>query len=353
MRRKLPKAAGFVVLLLAAWWALGPSPESSRSEAGLGQRVPARSTSQDDLPVYGPPLAPSLDDGVPDVLRSAVRTVSCPLPRSLMGAREAHVGALPWQGVEVVVPVSADAFEVLLPQSDIPAGGTLTTSYVVTAAYDLFGAVVETHVLAEGEPISVPVEVPGFGRTTVLLVQEDGRWSCEVDEPERYLFVRGSVRGYVPGDTTVEGCGQVVNVDGSGRFRMELAAGACALQAHRADGLYRATSPVVEVAGQPGDERVVTLDLPRWRLAGVGVDLAPHPDGAELVGVYDDTPASDAGLEAGDVVVEVCRSEIEGMDPEELQERLVGPEGTEVIYTVVRDDELVEVTMVREQMAAR
>ena len=37
---------------------------------------------------------------------------------------------------------------------------------------------------------------------------------------------------------------------------------------------------------------------------------------------------------------------------EELQERLVGPEGTEVIYTVVRDDELVEVTMVREQMAA-
>ncbi len=353
MRRKLPKAAGFVVLLLAAWWALGPSPEPSRSEAGLGQQIPARSTSHDDLPVYGPPLAPSWDDGVPDVLRRGARTVSCPLPSGLLGAHEAHIGSLPWQGVEVVVPVVGGAFEVLLPHADIPAGGTLTAEVVLSAAYDEFGAVVETTQLSEGEPIPVPIELPGYGRTTAILMQVEGRWSCAVDEAEPYLFVRGSVRGHVPGETTVEGCGQVVNVDGSGRFQMELSAGACALQAHRADGLYRATSPVVEVAGQPGDERVVTLDLPRWRLAGVGVDLAPHPDGAELVGVYDDTPASDAGLEAGDVVVEVCRSEIEGMDPEELQERLVGPEGTEVIYTVVRDDELVEVTMVREQMAAR
>ena len=86
------------------------------------------------------------------------------------------------------------------------------------------------------------------------------------------------------------------------------------------------------------------------RAAGVGVTVERHPYGIRLRAVAEDGPAADAGLRAGDVVVALDGASTDRASVEAFVESALGPAGTEVTYTVLRDGEEVDVTMVREEM---
>ena len=68
---------------------------------------------------------------------------------------------------------------------------------------------------------------------------------------------------------------------------------------------------------------------------GVGIELNPRDDGqVEVVTPIDGSPAFKAGVEAGDIILKVNGSSIEGLHVEDLVKKIGGPIGTQVTLTV-------------------
>lgn len=72
--------------------------------------------------------------------------------------------------------------------------------------------------------------------------------------------------------------------------------------------------------------------------AGIGVTFSMRQSGGYISSVMQETPASEAGLEPGDLIVEVDGTSIEGMTANEVKELVVGKEGTNVEIAVLRDN---------------
>jgi hypothetical protein len=170
----------------------------------------------------------------------------------------------------------------------------------------------------------------------------------------RYAAVTGRVRLEDLADggrVEVTGCGTRSPVDSDGGFFLEVPPEPCTLRASRRDGAFVVRGRPVAVKPGSGEEIVHDLDLPAWRAAGVGTQIAQVPDGVRLDRIYPGTPAERAGLKAGDVVVALDGEDIVGIDVNDFVDLAVGPAGTDVTYTVLRDGEEVDVTMTRREMA--
>lgn len=74
----------------------------------------------------------------------------------------------------------------------------------------------------------------------------------------------------------------------------------------------------------------------RSGFGGIGVRLQKHPEGVEVLEVYEDTPASDAGLKAGDIVVRVDDRALADAARDDILPILRGPVGSAVVVTVKR-----------------
>jgi carboxyl-terminal processing protease len=70
------------------------------------------------------------------------------------------------------------------------------------------------------------------------------------------------------------------------------------------------------------------------RYKGIGLSVTEVPRGLRVSDVFPDTPAEDAGIKAGDVIVAVDGSSIAGVASEVSTARIKGPPGTEVDLTV-------------------
>lgn len=66
-----------------------------------------------------------------------------------------------------------------------------------------------------------------------------------------------------------------------------------------------------------------------------------------LSGVFEDSPASRAGLETGDIIYKVDGKDIGGLSLTEVVSLIKGPENSEVEITVSRDGKLITVTVIR------
>ena len=62
------------------------------------------------------------------------------------------------------------------------------------------------------------------------------------------------------------------------------------------------------------------------------------------------SPSEAAGLKPGDRVIKVDDVEVSGMTLEELVKLIKGPQGTEVLLTIMRDYDMMEFTVVRDQI---
>ncbi|MEM1129042.1 MAG: S41 family peptidase [Pseudomonadota bacterium] len=94
------------------------------------------------------------------------------------------------------------------------------------------------------------------------------------------------------------------------------------------------------------DMRVQT----RGEFGGLGIEVTQEDGFVKVVSPIDDTPADEAGVEAGDFITHVDGEGVLGLTLDDAVEMMRGPVGSEIVITIVREgqDEPFDVTIVRD-----
>ena len=83
------------------------------------------------------------------------------------------------------------------------------------------------------------------------------------------------------------------------------------------------------------DMRVQT----RGEFGGLGIEVTQEDGFVKVVSPIDDTPADEAGIEAGDYITHVDNESVLGLSLDEAVDLMRGPVGSEIVITVVREGE--------------
>jgi carboxyl-terminal processing protease len=85
---------------------------------------------------------------------------------------------------------------------------------------------------------------------------------------------------------------------------------------------------------------------------GVGAIIRKVDDGVLLSEIYENTPASKAGLYSGDVILKIDGHSVLNLKVDECSSRMKGAPGTNVTFTIrrVRGGEIADVTLMREKI---
>ncbi len=109
---------------------------------------------------------------------------------------------------------------------------------------------------------------------------------------------------------------------------------------------YGAIEGMLDTLGDEGHTRFLTpeeRERNRKSLSGtyvgIGVTLETEDEEIVVVSSVEGSPADEAGMESGDVVVAVDGESVREEDLSEVVEKIRGPEGTDVELTVLRGDE--------------
>ncbi|MDV7144600.1 S41 family peptidase [Tropicimonas sp. TH_r6] len=94
------------------------------------------------------------------------------------------------------------------------------------------------------------------------------------------------------------------------------------------------------------DMRVQT----RGSFGGLGIEVTQEEGFVKVVSPIDDTPADEAGIEAGDFITHVDGDSVLGLTLDDAVDLMRGPVGSEIVITVMRQgvDEPFDVTIVRD-----
>ena len=84
--------------------------------------------------------------------------------------------------------------------------------------------------------------------------------------------------------------------------------------------------------------------------AGIGVYIGSTDDGVLIAGVMDDSPAAEAGLQRGDILVSIDGTPVDGNKLEDVSKRIRGAANTSVTLVVRRDGEDKTFTVERRQI---
>lgn len=110
-------------------------------------------------------------------------------------------------------------------------------------------------------------------------------------------------------------------------FLLDPTDGTCTLRARWRDGFFTRSSDAVTITAfdVPHPLRLVLDTRP---IAGLGIGIAPGPDGIRVTLVYPDSPADEAGVEPGDLIVAVDGTATAGMAVEDFVPLGTGAEGS-------------------------
>ncbi|MDG1963480.1 MAG: S41 family peptidase [Amylibacter sp.] len=88
----------------------------------------------------------------------------------------------------------------------------------------------------------------------------------------------------------------------------------------------------------------------RGEFGGLGIEVTQENGFIKVVSPIDDTPAANAGIEAGDFITKVDGESTLGKTLDEAVDKMRGPVGSEIIITVVREgvDEPFDVSIIRD-----
>ncbi len=88
----------------------------------------------------------------------------------------------------------------------------------------------------------------------------------------------------------------------------------------------------------------------RGEFGGLGIEVTQEEGFVKVVSPMDDTPADEAGIEAGDFITHVDGESILGLTLDKAVELMRGPVGSEIVITVVREGEAdpFDVTIIRD-----
>ena len=124
-----------------------------------------------------------------------------------------------------------------------------------------------------------------------------------------------------------------------GPARYQAWPGSCEVRALRQDGALFARSVPATVALVPGVDAYIQLELRLERTAGIGVRFVHTAAGMRVASVVPDGAASDAGLEAGDLIVSIDGESIRGLSTDAMIDAMTGSEGTDVRFTIQFESE--------------
>ncbi len=120
---------------------------------------------------------------------------------------------------------------------------------------------------------------------------------------------------------------------------------------------YGAIEGMLESLGDEGHTRFLTpeeIEASRERLSskyvGIGVTLESRDDEVVVSAPMDGSPAEEAGIESGDVLIAVDGESVKGEDAREIREKVRGPEGSRVALVMLRDGEEREFSVERAEL---
>ena len=77
----------------------------------------------------------------------------------------------------------------------------------------------------------------------------------------------------------------------------------------------------------------------RGEFGGLGIEVTMEDGFVKVVAPMDGTPADDAGIEAGDLITHIDGESVSGLTLDEAVDQMRGPEGSEIVVTVLREGE--------------
>jgi carboxyl-terminal processing protease len=108
---------------------------------------------------------------------------------------------------------------------------------------------------------------------------------------------------------------------------------------------YGAIRGMIQALGDEGHTIFLTPEeLARQRtdisgkFTGIGAQLGIENTLPVIVAPFDGSPAAEAGIEAGDIIIEVNGEDVTTLPLNEIVNRIRGPEGTKVVLTVLHRD---------------
>ncbi|MDY3973392.1 S41 family peptidase [uncultured Veillonella sp.] len=84
--------------------------------------------------------------------------------------------------------------------------------------------------------------------------------------------------------------------------------------------------------------------------SGVGIVLGSGKTGLEVATAIEDQPAAKAGIRSGDMIVSIDGVDVSSITIEEASKRIRGEAGTQVVLSILRDNEVKDYTLTREQI---
>jgi carboxyl-terminal processing protease len=120
---------------------------------------------------------------------------------------------------------------------------------------------------------------------------------------------------------------------------------------------YEAIKGMIGSLGDKGHTRFLTpeeteksREMISSKYVGIGVRLKDKDEEVVISSPIHGSPAEEAGIKSGDVLVAVDGESVKGKDFKEIGEKVKGPEGTRVDLTLLRDEEEREFSVERAEL---
>lgn len=91
------------------------------------------------------------------------------------------------------------------------------------------------------------------------------------------------------------------------------------------------------------------------QFSGVGIEIGSDNGYIKVITPIDGTPAEKAGLEAGDLIIELDKKSIRGLSISEAAKLMRGPKGSSIIFTIIRQgsEKAIDITIIRDTIKTR
>lgn len=85
---------------------------------------------------------------------------------------------------------------------------------------------------------------------------------------------------------------------------------------------------------------------------GLGIEVGMEDGFVKVIAPIDDTPASEAGIEAGDLIIRLDGESVQGMSLSDAVSKMRGEKGSDITLTIVREgeDQPKEITLTRDRI---
>ncbi len=122
-----------------------------------------------------------------------------------------------------------------------------------------------------------------------------------------------------------------------------------------ADGLY---AGLVDALDDPysvyytADEYADMMKTTTQQYYGIGIGLTKDSDTGyiNVVTVYEGTPSEEAGILEGDIITAVDGESVTDLELDDVVDLILGEDGTDVVLTIVREDETLEISVTRREI---